>query len=181
MLVTAGSAAKLSEMLEAWDDQRAAAADAAATSADAAQAAMDAMDLEEAEKAAGVGSRYRAREAVAEAGITVSAVTLGSSVDASQRISAPRVVFRPGDKIYASVSTSSDRPGQSVVATLSATWWYEPTNQLVHTESSTLAFEDDGATAFSIYKPDGWPLGAYRVEIGLDKKVVQTIRFQVRP
>lgn len=183
VVAEAGSLSKAMELAHRGSQEKAdeaiAAADAAAASAEAALAAMEAADLDAAEKAAGIG--HRATIDGGEAGISVSTVTLGTGLDSSKRVTAPRVVFRPNDTIYASVQTSSEKPGRTVVATLSATWWYEPTNQLVNTDRSTFAFEDDGNTAFRIHKPDGWPLGAYRVDIALDDKIVQTIRFQVKP
>ena len=47
-------------------------------------------------------------------------------------------------------------------------------------ESKTFNFTGPGVTNFQISKPDGWPVGRYRVEISLDGSVVQTRDFEVR-
>ena len=52
--------------------------------------------------------------------------------------------------------------------------------QTVHEETKDFAFAGPGVTTFQVSKPDGWPVGKYKVEILQDGAVVQTREFEVR-
>ena len=67
----------------------------------------------------------------------------------------------------------------AVALSLGARWTFED-GQVVNQESKTFEFTGPGVTNFQISKPDGWPVGRYRVEISLDGQVVQTRDFEVR-
>jgi hypothetical protein len=110
----------------------------------------------------------------ATAGVRVASVALGSALDPSKRVVAPRSSFAPTDTIYASVDTQ----GWNSPVTLTARWTYED-GQLVN-ESSQQAQAGPGTTEFHISKPSGWPAGSYQVEILADGSSAATQRFEVR-
>ncbi len=113
------------------------------------------------------------------ASAAVTAVDLGSAVDADGRVVAGTSTFATTDTITASVMTNTSVPNASATGTLGARWTFED-GQVVNQESKTFNFTGPGTTNFQISKPDGWPVGRYRVEISLDGAVVQTRDFEVR-
>lgn len=110
----------------------------------------------------------------ASAGVSFSAVEIGSSVDASNMIRNSGTSFAPQDSIYASVETVG-----SGHATLAAKWTYQD-GQTVHEDSKVLDTMGPQTTAFMISKPDGFPVGDYKVEISLDGKSVASKDFSVK-
>lgn len=114
------------------------------------------------------------------AAASVTGIELGSAVDpASHKVTAATTQFKPGDKIHVSVVTATSDPAASVPGKLGARWSFQD-GQVVNDESRDITFSGDGVTAFSISKPDGWPVGKYKVEITLDGAVVQSREFEVK-
>ena len=114
---------------------------------------------------------------------SVNGVDLGNAVGADMRVTAPMTSFGTKDTIYAAVSTGTSDPAASVAGKLGANWIYmnaDGSVMPVHEESKDLTFAGDGVTNFQISKPDGWPVGKYKVEITLDGTVVQTREFEVK-
>ena len=113
----------------------------------------------------------------APAGVTLSSVSLGKSVGADKKVTAPSEVFAKGDTIHASVDTSGTGS-----ATLAAKWTYSKDGKTapVKEDSATITPTGPATTEFHIAKPDGWPLGDYQVEILLDGKSVSTKSFKVQ-
>jgi hypothetical protein len=111
----------------------------------------------------------------APAPASVGAIELGRAVGADMRVTAPASTFAPTDTIYVSVATD----GQPAGATLSARWTYED-GQVVNESRETLGSSGKAATEFHISKPDGWPVGRYKVEIALNGKPAGTREFEVR-
>ncbi len=107
--------------------------------------------------------------------VTLTAVTLGNAVDASNSVTAPTETFGSKDTIYASVATN----GSSASTPISAKWMFQD-GQMVNESTQTIAPTGPAVTAFHIAKPDGWPLGQYTVEISMDGKVVDTKKFTVQ-
>ena len=108
------------------------------------------------------------------AGVSFSSVELGSSVDANNKVRASGTSFAPKDNVYASVETAG-----SGHATLAAKWTYNG-SQTVHEDSKVLDTMGAQTTAFMISKPDGFPVGDYKVEISLDGKPVASKDFSVK-
>ena len=117
--------------------------------------------------------------APAAATASVTAVDLGNSVGADNRVAAPATTFAPRDTIYAAVTTRTSDAAATVPGKLGAKWTYQD-GQTVHEDSRDLNLAGDGVTAFQISKPDGFPAGRYKVEISLDGSVVQSKEFEVK-
>jgi hypothetical protein len=107
--------------------------------------------------------------------VSVATVDLGRSVGGDKRITDQIEVFRPNDTIYASVLTTGAAPS----ASLKARWTFED-GQVVEETEQMIAPAGDEATEFHISKPDGWPVGKYKVEILLNGATVQTKEFEVK-
>jgi hypothetical protein len=107
----------------------------------------------------------------------VSAVTLGSAVDAAQQVTTPATHFAQTDKtIYASVVSTGTTPD----ATLSARWNYlQGTGMVISNVTQRLASDGPATTTFTLQNPDLWPEGKYNVEIAVDGKVVNTQVFTI--
>jgi hypothetical protein len=110
---------------------------------------------------------------------SVTAVDLGNSVGADNRVAAPATTFAPKDTIFAAVSTRTSDAAASVPGRLGAKWTFQD-GQTVHEESRDANLTGDGVTTFQISKPDGLPAGRYKVEISLDGTVVQSKDFEVK-
>ena len=104
---------------------------------------------------------------------TVNSVDLGKEIGADNKIAAPTSTFATSDAIYASVTTDGPNPGR-----LDANWTFQD-GQVVHSESKEVSAGPQ-VTQFQITKPDGWPVGKYKLEVSLDGAVVQTREFEVR-
>ena len=117
--------------------------------------------------------------APAAATASVTAVDLGNSVGADNRVVAPATTFAPRDTIYAAVTTRTSDAAATVPGKLGAEWTYQD-GPTVHEDSRDLNLTGDVVTAFQISKPDGFPAGRYKVEISLDGSVVQSKEFEVK-
>ena len=111
----------------------------------------------------------------APAPVAVSSVDLGSAVGPDQKVTAATTTFAPKDTIYAVVSTTGMAPS----AVLDAKFTYQD-GQTVNESSQTIAPNGNAVTAFHISKPDGWPVGDYKVEISLDGTSVASKDFSVK-
>lgn len=108
--------------------------------------------------------------------VTVTSVELGNAVDETgKKITAPMTRFSTKDTIYATVSTSGSAP----TTTLMAKWTFG-TDTPVSESTETIAPDGANVTTFHIAKPDGWPVGGYKVEILLDGKSVANKDFTVQ-
>lgn len=107
--------------------------------------------------------------------VAVASVDLGSAVGADQKVTAPTTTFGAKDTIYAAVSTT----GMAANAAISAKWTYQD-GQTVNESSQTIAPTGPAVTSFHISKPDGWPLGNYKVEISLNGTSAATKDFSVK-
>lgn len=109
--------------------------------------------------------------------VRVTEVDLGRSVGADKRINdnASTDDFARNDTIYASVATDGTANG----ASLTARWTFED-GQVVDESSQTVASTGPAVTEFHISKPDGWPVGKYKVEIKLNGQTVESKDFEVK-
>jgi hypothetical protein len=111
----------------------------------------------------------------AAAAVQVTEVEVGNALGPDKRVRTPMTTFSPKDVIMASVVTQGSAPSIE----LSARWTYQD-GQVVNETKRSIAPAGTVATEFSIQKPDGWPVGAYKVEISLDGRPVQSKAFQVQ-
>ena len=107
--------------------------------------------------------------------LTVTAIELGNQISADKRVTQQVTAFAPTDTIYVSVLTNGSAPS----ATLTAKWTYQD-GQVVNESTQTIAPTGPAATEFHIAKPDGWPAGAYKVEISLNGRSTQMKEFEVK-
>lgn len=112
--------------------------------------------------------------APAAAVATVGTVELGNAIGPDNRVTTASTNFAARDTIYASVTVDGATGG-----TLGTRWTFQD-GQEVHSETKTLAAGGPTTHEFHISKPDGWPVGRYRLEVSLDGRVVQTREFEVR-
>lgn len=109
--------------------------------------------------------------------VNVIAVDLGTSVDADNKAVTTKSTFAASDTIHAAVTTD----GAASNIPLAARWTYAgPPPMTVNEESRTLNTTGPATTEFHISKPDGFPVGKYKVEISLNGAVVQSREFEVR-
>ena len=107
--------------------------------------------------------------------LSVTGLDLGRSVGGDKRVTEKVSDFRPNDVIYASVLTSGASPN----AVLRARWTFGD-GQLVSESEQTIAPSGDAATEFHVSKPDGWPVGKYKVEVFLNGTPAQSKDFEVK-
>ena len=109
--------------------------------------------------------------------VTVIAVDLGTAVGADNKVASSMTTFAAKDTIYAAVTTD----GSANNTALAAKWMFAGTPPMtVNEESKTLNTTGPATTEFHISKPDGFPVGKYRVEITLDGAVVQSRELEVK-
>ncbi|MCK9488550.1 MAG: hypothetical protein M0Q42_03965 [Xanthomonadales bacterium] len=98
-------------------------------------------------------------------GISVTEVQPARIPDGNAESAEPTDVFSPQDELAVLVFT--DGAGE---AELSAGWTYVNGDEHidVHSESHTIQTDGPAIHQFRINKPDGFPAGAYQVEILLD-------------
>ena len=106
----------------------------------------------------------------------VTSIDLGKAIGSDKKITEPTTTFAPNDTIYASVSTDGAAP----TATIKAKWTFGDAGQLVKEEDISIAPSGPEATEFHISKPDGWPVGKYKVEIFVDGTSAGTRDFEVK-
>lgn len=116
---------------------------------------------------------------------SVVSVDLGTAVGPDLKLTAAGTTFKPKDTIYAVVGTTTSDPAASVPGKLGVKWTFDyvnngkPEPMTVNEDSKDVSFTGAGANEFHISKPDGFPVGKYKVEVSLDGTVVQTKEFDV--
>jgi hypothetical protein len=107
--------------------------------------------------------------------VTVAKIDLGSAVGTDMKVAAPSTTFKPTDTIYAAIATT----GTASSAELKATWSYQD-GSVVNEDTTYLKdLAGPNVTDFQIAKPDGWPLGKYKVEISLNGSAAGSADFTV--
>lgn len=105
--------------------------------------------------------------------MTVPTVDLGNAVGADNRVTSPLSTFAKSDTIHASVATDG-----SAATNLTAKWTFQD-GQVIDTQDKTVPAGPQ-VTDFSVTKPDGWPVGKYKLEVMVDGMVMQTREFEVK-
>ena len=105
--------------------------------------------------------------------LVISSVDLGNAVGADHKVTKPGTTFAKADTIHASVATDGPK-----ASTVTARWTFQD-GQVVHNEDKSVP-SGPQVTDFSISKPDGWPVGDYKLEVLVDGNVAQTKDFSVK-
>ncbi len=105
----------------------------------------------------------------------VRSIELGSGIGADNRVSIPATTFKPSDTIYAAVSSD----GTAASVSVGAKWSFED-GQMVNEASQAIAPTGPAVTTFNISKPDGFPVGRYKVEVMVDGQPAGQSEFEVR-
>jgi hypothetical protein len=105
--------------------------------------------------------------------ISVTDINLGRSINADLTIKDNTTTFRPADVVYASVETKGAAP-----ATLGVRWVYND-NQVVDQGTRDIHPTGPTRTEFHISKPDGLPVGHYRLEVTLNGASAGSKEFDV--
>ena len=108
------------------------------------------------------------------AAFRVTRVDVGKAIGSDKKVTAPSDSFKPGDTIYASVSSDGAAPNVA----LSARWTFED-GQVVNEATQTIAPSGPAVTEFHISKPDGWPAGKYKLEVSVNGKPAGAAQFTV--
>ena len=107
--------------------------------------------------------------------VSFAGLTLGNAVGEDQNVTAPMSTFATTDTIYAAVVTKGAAPNASIVAK-----WSFGDGQLVDESAQSIAPTGAAVTTFHIAKPDGWPVGKYKVDITIDGNPVASQEFEVK-
>ncbi len=112
---------------------------------------------------------------------SVASVDLGTAVGADGKLSAAVTGFKPKDNIVVSIGTNTSDPAATVAGKLDAKLSFINGAEVmeVKNESRDFNLAGPGNTNIEFSKPDGWPVGKYKVEVSLDGNVVQTKEFEV--
>jgi hypothetical protein len=107
--------------------------------------------------------------------VQVERVDLGKHVGNDNQVTDHSDAFAPNETIYASVVTQGSAP----TAELKTRWTYQD-GQVVDEVSRTIAPQGGAATEFHVSKPDGLPVGKYRVEVFLNGAPAASKEFEVK-
>jgi hypothetical protein len=106
--------------------------------------------------------------------LNVASVDLGRSLNEDKSVRDGTDSFRRNDTIFAAIKTSGAGQG-----TLGVRWMFQD-GQVVDQSTQAISPTTDTWTEFHIAKPDGWPVGKYRLEVTLNGAVVETKEFDVK-
>lgn len=107
--------------------------------------------------------------------VQVSHIDLGKSVGNDNVVTDKTDAFRPNETVYASVFTSGSGP----TTELKTRFTFQD-GQVVDESTRTIAPTGDAVTEFHISKPDGFPVGKYRVEVFVNGAPAATKEFEVK-
>ncbi len=112
---------------------------------------------------------------------SVASVDLGNAVGTDMKLTAMSATFKPKDTITVSIGTTTSDPAATVAGKVGAKWTYLNGTEVmvVSEETKDLNLTGSGSTNFQIAKPDGFPVGKYKVEVSLNGAVVQSKDFEV--
>ena len=106
--------------------------------------------------------------------ISVSDIDVGRSLNTDKGIADKTDNFRKTDTIYVSVGTQGSGSGS-----LTARFTFQD-GQVVDESQQAISPTGPARTEFHVMKPDGWPIGKYKVEVMLNGTSVGTKEFTVK-
>jgi uncharacterized protein YfaS (alpha-2-macroglobulin family) len=107
--------------------------------------------------------------------VQVSRIDLGTNVGNDNVVTETKDAFAPNETVYASVFTSGSAPS----AELKTRFTYQD-GQVVDESTRTIAPNGQAVTEFHISKPDGFPVGKYRVEVFVNGAPAATKEFEIK-
>lgn len=107
--------------------------------------------------------------------VQVERIDIGKNVGNDNQVTEHAEAFAPNETIYASVITQGSAP----TAELKTRWTFQD-GQVVDEVSRTIAPSGGAATEFHVSKPDGLPIGKYRVEVFLNGSPAASKEFEVK-
>jgi predicted cobalt transporter CbtA len=108
-------------------------------------------------------------------GFHIVSVLLGNAVDAQNVVLVDSAVFARRDPIYASVLSSGASQGLKVSAR-----WLGPDGVTFAETAQPLVPTTPTSTTFSVSNPQGWPVGDYQLQIGINGHFMEKKNFKVR-
>lgn len=105
----------------------------------------------------------------------VSDFAVGRTINPDKTIKDSTDTFLPSDTIYVSVKTDESAQG----AKLQTKWYFN--DKVVEESSETIAETGPSITEFHLSKPDGWPVGSYRIEVLVNGSSAGSKTFDVKP
>lgn len=108
-------------------------------------------------------------------GVRVSDVAVGRAINLDKTVADKTDNFIPSDTIYVSVKTEGAGQG----AKLQTRWSYN--DKVVEESSEMISPTGPAVTEFHLSKPDGWPVGSYKIEVLLNGIPAGTKSFEVKP
>ena len=108
-------------------------------------------------------------------GVQVARVELGTSLANDNTVANKTDSFLPNQTIYASVVTNGSAPS----AELKTRFTYQD-GQVVDESTRTIAPSGQAVTEFHVSKPDGFPVGKYKVEVFVNGTSAATKEFEVK-
>lgn len=110
---------------------------------------------------------------------SVTAVEVGNAVGADGKVTTAMTTFGTKDTITTSITTSTSDPAAAVAGTLNAKLSYQD-GQVVSDEPKSFNFAGPGTTNFTFSKPDGWPVGKYKIDVSLNGALAQSKDIEVK-
>jgi hypothetical protein len=104
--------------------------------------------------------------------LNVTSVQLGRSVNPDGSVNAHTTGFKPNDTVYLAVITEGLGSG-----TVGVKWSYGA--QQLSEESKSVSYNDHAATSFKLQSGNGFFPGAYKVDVLVDGKTIDTRDFRV--
>ena len=113
---------------------------------------------------------------------SVVSVDLGTATGADMKLTATTMNFKPKDKLIVSVGTTTSDLSALVAGKLTAKLTFTNGAEIMPVDEKTQDFNltGPGTTNFEFSKPDGWPVGKYKVDVSLNGAVVQSKDFEVK-
>jgi hypothetical protein len=105
----------------------------------------------------------------------VTDVEVGRTINPDKTIKDKADNFAPADTIYVSVKTEGAAQG----AKLQTRWYFN--DKVVEESSEMISPTGPAVTEFHLSKPDGWPVGNYKIEVLMNGTPSGSKSFEVKP
>ena len=111
----------------------------------------------------------------AQGSVRVADIAIGRSINADKTVMDKADTFAPADTIYVSIKTDGAAQG----AKLQTRWSFN--DKVVEESSEMISPTGPAVTEFHLSKPDGWPVGNYKIEVLLNGAPAGSKSFEVKP